>query len=128
METKERICADIQIDHEGEIPWGPPLFSLWIKGCKLEKRSFFKDFCISSDKNIIAISEYMYIDRATYFTQIFVFNIQKGQATHFKRIENNIVRPISFEGQQLIYSYAKLPGLIQEAEINFNDLTGWIDL
>ena len=124
-----KFCSDINfsilLTEASEIPWGPSLFYLSINNFKFKDRFFLKNVVSSTPDHCHALTEYIYLNRNSYYTQLFIIDCQSQNFATYGRIKNAFITPKTIEVEKIIFNRQVNAGVIEEYELPLNKLT-WL--
>ena len=119
----------VHFEYEGEIPFGPPYFTLALTGHRIANRSFGDEAVWSGDSRYVAVQEWLSTSKATGpQTALLCIDTTERKQCRVSTASHGFIVPIAFDGARLIYKkrYVERQGeRTAEYEIEFADLPRW---
>jgi len=95
--------ANIDFRKIGEIRFGPPLYELSINGSIVTGRSFFRNNVFDANEERMAVTEYWSAENTSCVSTLWMIDLESMNAFVVAKLLNGVIRPVRFEGPNLVY-------------------------
>lgn len=116
--------------NEGEIPFGPPFFTIVFNGVRIANKLFGFTHRWSPDSHYLALQEWLSTDyRKGLYTALSIIATEDNQIARISHTKGGFIVPLRFDNGMVIFQKEFLgKGVFSEFEVIISNIVQWQDL